>query len=149
MKLSYWGFIKEKEFKKWLDSFDIDYSYSYNINEIIKERQYELLVPEWDLLIKWNISDKEYDYKLGGCITKINLSTWENGFANRSKWINLELSRKDISKVLKIKRNGIDDTESDISIFEKELDDYMIRINPELSKKFIRDKKIKEILSNN
>ena len=159
MKLSYWGFIKEKEFNEWLDSFDIDYSYSSCvINKINNEREYELLVSKWDLVIKWNVSYKEYNDELGGCITRINLSTWENGFTHRSKWINLELTKIDrtsrryritnIFKVLKITGNDIVDIESDsMSIFKKELNDYMLRINPELSKKFIRNNKIKDILN--
>lgn len=159
MKLSYWGFIKEKEFNKWLDSFDIDYTHSSPIiNQINSEREYELLVSEWDLVIKWNVSYKEYHEKLGGCITRINLSTWENGFSHKSKWINLKLNTIDrtsrryrinnIFKVLKITGNDIVDIESDnMSIFKKELDNYMFRINPQLFKKIIRDRKIKDILS--
>lgn len=148
MKLSYWGFIKEKEFNKWLDSFDIDYTHSSCIiNQINNEREYELLVSEWDLVIKWNVSYKEYHDELGGCITKINLSTWENGFSHRSKWIKFELSSL-FFKQLKVVRNDDNVFYTDnISIFQKELDDYMLRINPQLFKKFIRDKKIKDILS--
>lgn len=150
MKLSYWGFIKEKEFNKWLDSFDIDYTHSYCIiNQINSEREYELLVSEWDLVIKWNVSYKEYHDELGGCITRIYLSTWENGFSYRFKFIELKLDSKKLRKELIINTDIFYIT---LYITEKQnilnfLNDYMLRINPELSKKFIRDKKIKDILN--
>jgi hypothetical protein len=148
MKLSYWGFIKEKVFKEWLDSFDIDYNYvNCVINRINNEREYELLDTEWDLIIKWNVSYKQFNDELGGCITRIYLSTWNNGFNHRSKFIELKISYEKVIKSLKIK-SEIDES---ILILEKQilnvLDNYMFRINTQLSKKLIRDRKIKEVLN--
>jgi hypothetical protein len=147
MKLSYWGMIKEKEFNKWLNSFGIDYSYtSCKINHINNNREYELLLSDWNLIINWSISYKEYHEELGGCLTKIRLSTWENGFSHKSRYIKIEK----INKItIKITTNINDEHEyqfEDNSLIVKELDNYMNSIDPKKSIKFIRDKKIKKIL---
>jgi hypothetical protein len=147
MKLSYWGIVKEKEFNKWLDSFDINHTYtSCKINHISGNKEYELLLSDWDLIINWSISYKEYHEKFGGCLTKIYLSTCENGFSHKSRYIKIEKSNK---KTIKITTNINDEHEyqfEDNSLIVKELDNYMNSIDPKKSVKFIRDKKIKKIL---
>jgi hypothetical protein len=91
MKVSYWHIIKEKEFNDWLESFDFDREHkSSKRMQFADAIEYEIFIHHLDLIIKWVVNYKEYNDDMGGCITKILMYTWENGFSNRSKSIKIE-----------------------------------------------------------
>lgn len=159
MKLSYWGMIKEKTFTGWMNSFDIDYKYKLQRTNIINNNvEYKLFNTDFGIDISWSISLKENDLEKGGCVTKISLYAWDglcqtgfisfekNGKFKIRKSTNLKLSENGYrpADVNEVEFNALTEKENGKEILE-ELDNFMIKINPNKSVKFLRDKKINSL----
>jgi hypothetical protein len=147
MNLCYWGMIKEEVFNDWLRSFDIDIRYrSSKTNHISGNKEYELLSSEYDLTIKWSVSNKEYSESEGGSITKITLATYENGFSHKSKFILIEkIDKGTIRQVSSIYEERL---YNNGDLITSELSLFMFKLNPDLKSK-LRDKKINQLFDDN
>jgi len=154
MKVSYWHVIKEKEFNDWLESFDFTEHKSSKRMQFGDAIEYEIFIHHLDLIIKWVVNYKEYNDNMGGCITKILMYTWEGGFSNRSKSIKIEKwDRNKIKQENNQKRHLCTDNDekwhTDGNNIINELDLFIKNLNPDWAAKYIRDKKINELIDYN
>jgi hypothetical protein len=148
MKVSYWHIIKEKEFNDWLESFDFDTEHKSSKRIQFGDAiEYEIFIHHLDLIIKWVVNYKEYNDDMGGCITKILMYTWEGGFSNRSKSIKIE--KWDKSKIKQETTYNDEKWHTDGNNIINELDLFIKNLNPDWAAKYIRDKKINELIDYN